>query len=223
MKKYFYEKTGMYIDWPQIEKLPEIDTLIDIGVGDEGTPELYKRFPKVKLILIDPLEEAEKYASKNLKTRNYIFYKYAVGDKKEDKVLNIEKEIGRSTILDVTSLNNEGDPINKQKVIVEKLDCICSEYKKYGRIGIKIDTEGYELNVIKGAKNILLSTNFVIAEVRHNHKSFHNQYEMHEFIYEMEINGFILSRILTAKPLIADLCFEKKSKLFKKQANFKYE
>ena len=38
MKKYFYEETGMYIDWPQIEKLPDIDTLIDVGVGQEGTP-----------------------------------------------------------------------------------------------------------------------------------------------------------------------------------------
>ena len=213
MKKYFYEKTGMYVDWPQIEKLPEIDTLIDIGVGDEGTPELYNRFPKAKLILIDPIDEAEQYARKNLNKRNYIFYKYAVGDKREAKVLNIEKEIGRSTILDVTSLNNEGEPINKQKVQVETLDCICSENKNYGRIGIKIDTEGYELNVIKGAKNILLSTNFVIAEVRHNHKSFKGQYEMYEFINLMYINGFILTMILTAKPLIADLCFEKISEL----------
>ena len=45
MKEYFYEKTGMYIDWPQIARLPEIDSLIDIGVGNEGTPDLYNRFP----------------------------------------------------------------------------------------------------------------------------------------------------------------------------------
>ena len=53
MKKYFYEETGMYIDWPQIERLPEIDTLIDVGVGELGTPELYDRFPNAKLVLID--------------------------------------------------------------------------------------------------------------------------------------------------------------------------
>ena len=41
MIKYFYEETGMYIDWPQLKKLPEIDTLIDIGVSDWGTPDLY--------------------------------------------------------------------------------------------------------------------------------------------------------------------------------------
>ena len=82
--------------------------------------------------------------------------------------------------------------------------------KNLGKIGIKIDTEGYELNVIKGAQNTLKDTGFVIAEVRHNHKSFSEQYSLHEFIEIMNKNNFILTMILTAKPLIADLCFEPK-------------
>ena len=73
--------------------------------------------------------------------------------------------------------------------------------------------KGYELKIIKGAKNTLKKTHFVIAEVRHNHQSFSSQYKLHEFIDEMHKNDFILSMILTAKPLIADLCFEKKSNL----------
>ena len=214
MKEYFYEKTGMYIDWPQIDKLPEIDSLIDIGVGNEGTPDLYNRFPDASLILIDPIKEAEDYALRNLSHRNYIFLKYGVGEKEEIKTLNIEREIGRSTILDVTPLNDEGKPIKKEEIKIKTLDNLCKKLKNIGKVGIKIDTEGYELKIIKGAKNILSSTNFVIAEVRHNHISFQNQYKMHEFIHEMQINGFILSMILTAKPLIADLCFEKKSNLF---------
>ena len=213
MKKYFYEETGMYIDWPQIYKLPEIETLIDIGVGKEGTPLLYERFPKAKLVLIDPIDEAEQFVRKNLNQREYQFFKFGVGDKEETKILNIEEEIGRSTMLNVTSLNYEGDPIKKITIQVKTLDNICKDYKKYGKIGLKIDTEGYELNIIKGAKEILKKTNFVIAEVRHNHKSYDKQYLMHEFISEMNENGFVLSMILTAKPLIADLCFEKKENL----------
>ena len=55
--KYLYEDTGMFIDWSQLNQLPEIDTFIDIGVGVDGTPEFYNIFPNSKLILIDPLEE----------------------------------------------------------------------------------------------------------------------------------------------------------------------
>ena len=45
----------MYIDWQQLDRLPEIDTLIDIGVGVHGTEDLYNRFKNAKLILIDPI------------------------------------------------------------------------------------------------------------------------------------------------------------------------
>ena len=76
----------MYIDWPQIERLPDIDTLIDVGVGKEGTPELYNRFPKAKLILIDPIEEAKNYAKKELSHRDYKFFKYGLEKKKKQKV-----------------------------------------------------------------------------------------------------------------------------------------
>ena len=62
MTKKIYETTGMFIDWSQLNNLPNIDTLIDIGVGSEGTPDLYNKFNTQKLILIDPLEEAEEYA-----------------------------------------------------------------------------------------------------------------------------------------------------------------
>ena len=70
MKKLFYEDTGMYIDWDQLNRLPKIDTLIDIGVGNRGTQNLYEKFSNQKLILIDPLDEAEDYATKNLKNRD---------------------------------------------------------------------------------------------------------------------------------------------------------
>ena len=58
MVKKFYEKTGMFIDWEQLDRLPDIDTLIDVGVGPIGTPDLYQRFQNQKLILRDPLDEA---------------------------------------------------------------------------------------------------------------------------------------------------------------------
>jgi len=60
----------------------------------------------------------------------------------------------------------------------------------------------------------LKKKNFVIAEFRNNNKSYEQKYLMHEFITEMHENGFILLIILTAKPLIADLYFEKKNNLF---------
>jgi FkbM family methyltransferase len=213
MTKYFRDETGMYIDWKQLDKLPKIDTLIDIGVGPMGTPDLYKRFEYAKLFLIDPLDETQDYIDKNLQSRDVIFHKCGVGEEDEEVIINVEEEIGRSTILDVTDINYEGEPLDKRKIRIKTLDSLTNSEKDLGKIGIKIDTEGYELNIIKGSRDTLKSTEFVLAEVRHNHESFDGVYKLYEFINEMHNNDFILTMIITAKPFIADLCFEPKRNL----------
>ena len=207
MTRYFYKETGMYIDWDQIENLSNIDTFIDVGVGPDGTPDLYKKFRNKKLLLIDPLDEAEEFYKNEMKDADAIFFKTALGEKTESLKINVEENIGRSTMLDVSDINFEGNPIDERTIPVDTLDNVLSE-NDYGNLGIKIDTEGFELNVIKGAKNTLTKTKFVIAEVRHNHESFKGVYKLHEFISEMHNNGFVLSMILSAKPFIADLCFQ---------------
>tara|TARA_E500000178_G_C16926779_1_gene709776 strand:+ start:306 stop:956 length:651 start_codon:yes stop_codon:yes gene_type:complete len=207
MTRYFYKETGMYIDWEQLKNLPDIDTFIDVGVGADGTPDLYQKFQEKKLVLIDPLDEAEKFYKENMQEADAIFYKTALGESTGSLKINIEENIGRSTILDVSDINFEGNPVEQREISVNTLDDVLKN-DQLGKIGIKIDTEGYELNVILGAKKTLSNTKFVIAEVRHNHESFNGVYKLHEFITEMHKNGFVLSMILTAKPFIADLCFE---------------
>ena len=207
----FYKKTGMYIDTDQLKKLPDIDTLIDIGVGPEGTPDLYKLFNSSYLILIDPAIEAEKIAKEVSKERELTFHNCGVGHEAGELNINIENEIGYSSFLEVSEINSRGEYLDRRSVEVKTLDSIVLEEKReLGKIGIKIDTEGYELNVINGAKETLKNTEFVLAEVRHNHESFKGVYKLHEFVSEMHDNDFILSMIVTAKPFIADLCFQPK-------------
>lgn len=213
MPQYFRDITGMYVDWSQLNKLPTVDTLIDIGVGPMGTPDLYEKFPSSKLLLIDPLDETESYINNNLSDRNVIFHKCGVGKETTELTINVENEIGRSSILSVTEINYEGEPKDQRKISVTTLDAIVSAESNLGSLGIKIDTEGYELNVIRGATETLKSAEFVLAEVRHNHESFHDMYKLHEFVNKMHNNDFILSMILTAKPFIADLCFLPKRRL----------
>lgn len=213
MKKYFRDETGMYIDWDQLDRLPKIDTLVDIGVGPMGTPELYERFGSATLLLIDPLDETENYIDGNLDGRKVIFHKCGVGKETAQLIINVEEEIGRSSILDVADINYEGEAVDRREIEIKTLDAIVSSEGDLGKLGVKIDTEGFELNIILGASETLKSTEFVLAEVRHNHESFHGVYKLHEFISAMHDNGFVLTMILTAKPFIADLCFQPLSSL----------
>jgi FkbM family methyltransferase len=214
MTKKLYEKTGMFVDWEQLKKLPDVDTLIDIGVGPQGTPELYEQFKSQKLILIDPLDEAKEYAVKNLAHREMFFYQTALG--KDDGgigTINVQGELGNSSLLNVSDINYLDDSIDKRVITINRLDTVLTQKNELGKIGIKIDVEGFELDVIKGATETLKYARFVLAEVRHNHESFYGVYSLHEFVNIMHKNNFILTMILTAKPFIADLCFQPISSL----------
>ena len=204
----------MYIDWQQIESLPKIDTLIDIGVGPNGTEDLYRVFKNANLILIDPIDEAKEYANKLSKDRKVVFIQSALG--KEDNIeknMKLQRERGFTSFLEISPINMESDYTEIKKLKISKLDTLLKDKNKLGSIGIKIDTEGYELDVVLGATETLKFTKFVIAEVRHNHESLKGVYKLHEFMKAMNQNNITLSKILTTKPFIADLCFQSNDEL----------
>ena len=214
MIKKFYKKTGMYIDWKQLESLPKIDTFIDIGVGTNGSKIFYRVFKKAKLILIDPINEAKKYANKLSKKRKVVFIQSALGkDDDVKKNLKIQKKVEFTSFLKISPINMKDDYTEIKKLKISRLDTLLKDKNKLGRIGIKIDTEGYELDVILGALETLKFTKFVVAEVRHNHESLKGVYKLHEFMNIMNKSSFTLSKILTAKPFIADLCFQPNDEL----------
>ena len=119
MTRYFRDETGMYIDWSKLDKLPDIDTLIDIGVGPMGTPDLYERFYSAKLLLIDPLDETEDYITQNLLSREVMFHKCGVGKEESEQTINVEEEIGRSYILEVADINYEGEPKDRRQIRIK--------------------------------------------------------------------------------------------------------
>ncbi len=142
MVKKLYTKTGMYIDWQQLESLPEVDTLIDIGVGTNGTEDLYRVFKNASLILIDPIDEAKEYANKLSNDRKVVFIQTAVGkDDNIEKNMKLQEKRGLTSFLEISPINEVDNYTEIKKVKISKLDTLLKENNKLGRIGIKIDTE----------------------------------------------------------------------------------
>jgi FkbM family methyltransferase len=174
-------------------------TIVDVGVGVDGTPQLYEAFPEALLVLIEPLREHEPTLKAILKEYEGEHFLTAVGAKEEDLSINVEpNKSGRSSFYTRTDFTSTGDPVETREIPVTTLDALMREHNFRPPFGLKIDTEGFEYQVIEGAPNFLLQTQFVIAEVSVA-KRFTGGYSFAEFIQIMNKNGFSLCDILHAQ------------------------
>ena len=145
---------------------PEI--VFDVGV-DLGTPFLYQAFPSAHFVLIDPRAESRVALSGPNAPRSAVFFETALGALPGSLPLHIphsdKGEQGAMASLRhrTDSLSDKFNRIDAREVPVTTLDTIASAFK--GRVGLKIDTEGFEDEVLAGATETLLRTDFVILEM----------------------------------------------------------
>ena len=173
-----------------------IDTIIDIGVAG-GTPWLYNQFPTQNLILVEPLNVFDTLPD-SLKNRSYEIHECAAGA--QEGVIEINYDRTRpslSSVLERTALTKrENHIIEKKSVPVKPLDSIMQESKFSTRkLGLKIDTEGFELEILKGAKQTLKKCAFVVCEASIG-KRFENSYDFSELVVFMADQGFTLKKML---------------------------
>lgn len=138
-------------------------TIIDVGAAS-GTPALYEVFPEARQILIEPLEEfvpkLDLLVSK-LHRAEYIIA--AAGTKQGSIVLNVHPDLVGSSIYKEGEVSNVNGV--ERTVPMVTLDRVCQDRDAEPPYLIKIDTQGAELDVLKGAERVLQETEFIILEV----------------------------------------------------------
>lgn len=162
-------------------------TVIDVGVA-YGTNDLYEKFPGAHHLLVEPLEEYKSVLDKITKKYHADYELAAAGANEGVLEINVHPDLSGSSLLkEVEDSNVNGVP---RKVKVITLDNLCLRKKMNGPYLIKIDTQGAELEVLEGAKNILKETEAIILEV-----SFFRFYQNGPLLYEvvkwMKEHGFV--------------------------------
>jgi FkbM family methyltransferase len=196
--------------------------VIDVG-AQIGTPELYECFPRSKHLLIEPVKEHEPQLlniCRQLPDAEVIIA--AATSVSGPVTLTITPNCQYAAVVETV---NEGNGNTYRTVPGLTLDDICRERHLQGpwhHYLIKIDVDGREIEVLKGAAHILHQTEYIVVEST----LFGQLYEVMDF---MRVYGFVaydivdhLYRPVDTALWQVDLAFVKKDgqfRTFKRFAN----
>jgi FkbM family methyltransferase len=172
-------------------------TVIDVGAA-RGTKPLYEAFPDAFLALIEPLDEFADPLRDFLAERPGELLQTAVGEREGTKTMNVKRScLFQSTLVDIPDSAREGDAVEPREVPVTTLDALQAQRRWAPPLGLKIDVEGFEYQVLEGAATLLGETQFVIAEVWPSPRS-KNERGIVDIMTLLYASGFELCDILAA-------------------------
>jgi FkbM family methyltransferase len=175
-----------------------IDTLFDVGANaGQYAINMRKLGYTNKIISFEPLRSAFEDLKRNsLKDKNWIVNNYALGNQDIKGFINIANNSYSSSILNMLPKHLESAPqsiyIGRERIEIKKLDSILNSFcNKEDCIMIKIDTQGYEKNIIDGAAESLNKIKIIQLEMSIV-PLYENEILFDEMIKYLETKGFIL-------------------------------
>ena len=163
-------------------------TVIDIGVGN-GTPELYSSFPDASLFLIDPLIEFEHVMHSITSGRDGDYIIAAAGSSATVRSINVHEEHpeGSSFFKETTPSISDGKP---RDISIITIDDVVTQKKLKGPFLIKVDAQGFELEIMRGSESVLPITEVVVLEVL-LYKFLSENPIFHDVVSFMHTKGFV--------------------------------
>ena len=154
-----------------IEK--KIEVLFDVGANaGQYAQDARRQGYKGQIISFEPLPDAHKKLIKNSKKDPLwiVHGRIALGSKRGSGIINVSENSYSSSFLNITQklLSNTPDTRYVKKINVEitTLDSVFNTYvKKSNKVFLKIDTQGFESEVLKGSVKNLLNISGIQLEM----------------------------------------------------------
>ena len=169
----------------------KIDTVIDIGANEgQFAQNIIKYGYKNKIISFEPIKSIHKILLSNSSNHSNwtVEENIGFGESIENKEINISKNKVSSSILKIDKRIIEIEPgteqVKKEKIKLITLDKYLNQkYFKNKKIFIKIDTQGYEENIIKGSKKKIKNVSGFMLEA--SIKPIHNKEKDYSYIIKL--------------------------------------
>ena len=176
----------------------KINVILDVGGHNGGYGlEMNLYGYKNKIISFEPAREPFQELQKRAK-KNPLWkcYNYALGNEEKEKSIKILKNTTASSFLEPTELFSEiagrfANVIKEEIVIVKRLDQLIPVFcTPSDSILLKIDTQGFEKQVLEGADRHLKDIQLIQLEVSFN-QLYRNEPLIDEMLVYMSQKGFI--------------------------------
>jgi FkbM family methyltransferase len=158
------------IEHEQILRNLETDLLLDVG-ANRGQFTLMARIlhPGLPVRAYEPLAaEAAIYRAIHGAQRGIELHEFALGDREGTAEIHISGQADSSSLLPIGELQTRCFPgteeVGSQRVRLATLDSLPGHWQAAKRALLKLDVQGFELNVLRGATAALRHCAFVYVE-----------------------------------------------------------
>jgi|ERR1035437_438374 FkbM family methyltransferase len=159
---------NVYIDLKRLRRGFPIKTIFDIGANIGQTSlNLAEKFPSAMIYAFEPFEKTFSQLVANTQHLSGVNrLKTALGERSEMRRVNIEA----SSVFNSLKTSRETKISYEEEILVERLDSFCTKNHIERIDFLKTDTEGFDLEVLKGAGDMLGigSVGAILCEVAFN-------------------------------------------------------
>lgn len=189
-----------------------ISTIIDVGASEgRFATKARELFPEAIIYSFEPIPRSyQKLIKKFNSDKNFKAFNTALGNAIGELEFNQNEHIGASSFLEISKLQIDAHPYtqnySKIKVAVDKLDNLIKASDLTPNIILKLDVQGYEIEVLMGAERLLKHIKFIYSEVCFN-ELYEGQSLFDDIIYFLRGKGYRIAGIENISQSLKDGIF----------------
>lgn len=166
---YKYKVSPLFEITPLIMHIKDANTLIDIGSNKGQFSLILRKYLKdIFIYSFEPQYTELKIQKKILKKYNIKYFNFAIGNRNKETKFYITNRKDSSSLLKPSSEYGNDYIIEKVKIVkVKKLIDFLNFKKLKQPIILKLDVQGYELDILRSIEKQLKFIKYIITEISH--------------------------------------------------------
>lgn len=145
-------------------------TIVDVGASRGQFAAFARgRFPRAAILCFEPLSEQREVLSRALGDGERVrVLDYALSDSSGERTFHVARSPTASSLLPITERQaatfEATDEVRQERVPTERLDAVLTSAEIHGPALLKIDVQGAELDVLRGADRVVDSFDEIFVE-----------------------------------------------------------